>query len=118
MKLFLSFILLVFAQVSFAKAKEYSVDFNNLIKQESQSQNETHKAISAGIQMPEYGSIDRSKNDQNKIIFTRAGSVQVLDVSGKKVKALNKAPKQRLGSIEKLEEDDFSRLDHELNSLQ
>lgn len=84
-------------------AKLNSSDFNSLIQQQSQSQNETHHALSATIE-------EKLPADNNRIVVTNR---QVsLEIYNKK----SSGKKARISSNERFEEEDFSRLDREIGN--
>ncbi len=105
MKIFLTILALIFAQVSFGKVK--SSDFNQLIEKQAQSQNETHNALKREINSPLNEGFE---SDKSKIIITS----QQIHIDSPEVRKGDK--KVRLGSSEQIEESDFSRLDEELGN--
>lgn len=99
----------------FANTSE-KIDFNSQIKQESQLQTETHRHLSEKIQNDNLSSINEKLSaDSNKIILTTDGPQLI--TSGKK--DLNKKNKKKAALVKNtlLEEEEFQRLEQEIDSL-
>lgn len=94
------------SQFSLAKT---SIEFNALIEQQAQSQNETHLALTKEVGPAPI--LEAAPADQNRIVFSNR-QVKLEEFFRKKHE-----PKKyrRLGSNDKIEENDFERLDSELS---
>ena len=112
-------LVLVILAASVAQAKKASgIDFQTMIAHESQSQEASHKDLQTSISeasAPELKAQAMSREDR---IVIKSGEAHLLELTDKK-KAKNtvfKRPKP-LANPEKLQEDDFARLDKELELL-
>ena len=94
------------SQFSLAKT---SIEFNTLIEQQAQSQNETHLALTKEVGPAPI--LEAAPADQNRIVFLNR-QIKLEEVFSKKP---DPKKHRRLGSSEKIEENDFERLDSELS---
>ena len=110
--------ILVILVASVAQAKKTNgIDFQTMIAQETQSQEASHKDLQTSFEpsVPELRVQEMAREDR---IVIKSGEAHLLELTDKK-KASHKIfrkPKP-LANPEKLQEDDFARLDKELELL-
>lgn len=110
--------ILVILAASVAQAKKTnSIDFQTMIAQETQSQEASHKDLQMSFEpsAPELKVQEMAREDR---IVIKSGEAHLLELTDKKQPRNNifKKPKP-LANPEKLQEDDFARLDKELELL-
>lgn len=111
--------ILVILAASIAQAKKTnSIDFQTMITNESQSQEASHKDLQAAILEPSSSELKAQAMAREDRIVIKSGEAHLLELTDKK-SAQNKIFKRPkpLANPEKLQEDDFTRLDKELELL-
>lgn len=111
-------VLVVLAATVAQAKKTNSIDFQSIIDSETQSQNSSHKELKAALAEPSSSEIKVQEMAKVDRIVIKSGEAHLIELTDKKKtrSALFKKPKS-LANPEKLQEDDFARLDKELELL-
>lgn len=114
----IAMVLVILAATVAQAKKTNSIDFQNLIDSETQSQNASHNDLKASLSEPSSPEIKAQDMAREDRIVIKSGEAHLLELTDKKktTSKLLKKPKP-LANTEKLQEDDFARLDKELELL-
>lgn len=114
----IAMVLVIMAAVVAQAKKTNSIDFQRIIESETQSQNTSHEEIKAALAEPSSSEVKVQEMAREDRIVIKSGEAHLLELTGKK-KTKSKLFKKPtpLANTEKLQEDDFARLDKELELL-
>jgi preprotein translocase subunit SecF len=113
--------LLVILSAVVAEAKKTNdIDFQAVIAKETQSQQASHQDLKAALSEPSSSELKAQEMAREDRIVIKAGEAHLIELTDRRQsKVKNKIFKKAkpLANQEKLQEDDFARLDKELELL-